>query len=205
MTGAPAELTAAPQSLPIAGGAFVAVVGPSGAGKDSVIQFAQAALAADRSVFFARRVITRPSDPSAEAHDTLDEAAFAKAEQDGAFAVAWHAHGLRYGLPAEIDAKVAHGAVVVANVSRAVLPAIKARYARTIVAEITARPDILAKRLAARGRETPADVLARLARPAPATTGVADVVGIDNSGPLAVAGGQFLALLRDAAVPSRIN
>lgn len=190
-------------SFPIAGGAFVAVVGPSGAGKDSVIHFARRALAEEREVFFVRRVITRPSDPDAEDHDTLEEAEFAEAERTGTFAVAWGAHGLRYGLPIEVDGEIGAGAVAVANVSRNVVPTLAARYVNVIVAEIMARPEILAERLAARGRESRGEVLARLARSAPLDASIPSVVRIDNSGALSIAGGQFVALLRDAMAKTR--
>ena len=86
-------------------GAFVAVVGPSGAGKDTLIGYAKARLAEKgRGRFhFVRRVITRAADGSTEDHDTLSPMAFERAEADGAFALSWEAHGLCYGLPAEID------------------------------------------------------------------------------------------------------
>ena len=99
-----------------------------------------------------------------EDHDTLADAAFVEAEADGAFAIAWEAHGLRYGLPADVDRAIANGHVAVANVSRGALPALRQRYANVAVVEITAEPEILAERLAGRGRESRGEVLARLAR-----------------------------------------
>jgi ribose 1,5-bisphosphokinase len=182
----------------IGNGVFVAVVGPSGAGKDSVIAYALKTLGDDGRVFVVRRVITRPSDPDAEDHDTLDEAMFAEAERHGAFALSWTAHGLRYGIPAITDERMAQGNVAIANVSRNVLPALQARYANVIVAEITASPEILADRLVARGRESRGEVLARLARSAAIDTSVAGVERIDNSGALAQAGERFVELLRGA-------
>ena len=53
-------------------GVFVAVVGPSGAGKDTLIDYARAHLAGEPDYEFVRRVITRPNDGSSEDHDTLD-------------------------------------------------------------------------------------------------------------------------------------
>ncbi len=76
-------------ALPIRNGAFVAVVGPSGAGKDTLIAHAKAALADEPPVEFVRRVITRPSDGATEDHDTLTEAEFLEALANGAFALAW--------------------------------------------------------------------------------------------------------------------
>jgi ribose 1,5-bisphosphokinase len=191
-------------SAPLRHGAFVAVVGPSGAGKDSVISYARERLAAEDGVLFVRRVVTRPSD-AAEDHDTLDEAAFLAAEKGGAFALSWEAHGLRYGLPAGIDAAIARGRVAVANVSRAILPRLCQRYAMVAVVEIGAAPEVLANRLAARGRESSAAVSARLARSAPVEAPGAGVTSVDNSGPLEVAGERFVDLLRKTLARADIS
>ncbi|WP_164770233.1 phosphonate metabolism protein/1,5-bisphosphokinase (PRPP-forming) PhnN, partial [Mesorhizobium sp. M7A.F.Ca.US.003.02.1.1] len=132
------ELSA--ETFPIRDGVFVAVVGPSGAGKDTVIGYARNHFADETRLEFVRRVITRPSDAASEDHDTLADAAFAEAEADGAFAISWEAHGLRYGIPADVDWSVANGRVAVANVSRAIIPSLRERYANLAVVEITASP-----------------------------------------------------------------
>ncbi|MBZ9967191.1 phosphonate metabolism protein/1,5-bisphosphokinase (PRPP-forming) PhnN [Mesorhizobium sp. BR1-1-2] len=190
------ELSA--EAFPIRDGVFVAVVGPSGAGKDTIIGQAKALFADETRLEFVRRVITRPSDTASEDHDTLADAAFIEAEADGAFAVSWEAHGLRYGLPAEVDWAVANGHVAVANVSRAIIPALRERYANLAIVEITASPDVLAERLAMRGRESRGEVLARLARSAPVTLSGPGVTSIDNSGSRETAGERFAEVLRKA-------
>jgi len=178
------------ESLPIRHGVFVAVVGPSGAGKDTVIGYAKARFSGESRLEFVRRVITRPSDAASEDHDTLADAAFAEAEADGAFSLCWDAHGLRYGLPADVDWAVANGHVAVANVA---------------VVEITATPEILAERLAARGRESRGEVLARLARSASVKLTGPDVTSIDNSGDRDVAGERFAEVLRKAMAFSDLS
>lgn len=190
------ELSSA--ALPVRNGVFVAVVGPSGAGKDTIIGYARDSFASSKAVEFVRRVITRPSDASSEDHDTLADEDFEEAETDGAFAVSWSAHGLRYGLPASLDQAIADGHVAVANVSRGALPLVKARYVNVMVAEITASAEILAQRLSARGRESRGEVLARLARSAELGSSVPGAVTIDNSGAREEAGERFVALLRKA-------
>ncbi|TGQ02361.1 phosphonate metabolism protein/1,5-bisphosphokinase (PRPP-forming) PhnN [Mesorhizobium sp. M8A.F.Ca.ET.213.01.1.1] len=190
------ELSA--ETFPIRHGVFVAVVGPSGAGKDTVIGYAKALFADETQLEFVRRVITRPSDAASEDHDTLADAAFAEAEADGAFAISWEAHDLRYGLPADVDWSVSNGHVAVANVSRAVIPTLRERYANLAIVEITASPQVLAERLAMRGRESRGEVLARLARSASVTLSGPGVTSIDNSGPREVAGERFAELLRKA-------
>jgi ribose 1,5-bisphosphokinase len=179
-------------------GTFVAVVGASGVGKDSLIGFARARLEASGRVVFVRRVVTRSADSGSEDHDSLDEPAFAEAEASGQFALSWAAHGLRYGLPMALEADLAAERVVVANLSRAVIPALMERYPDALVVSVTADRDIIAQRLAGRGRETAASIQKRLDRSVsdrlPAST-----VSIDNSGALDVAGTQFTRLLMDAA------
>lgn len=184
-------------ALPIRNGAFVAVVGPSGAGKDTLIAHARAVLADEPQVDFVRRVITRPSDGQTEDHDTLSDVEFLEAEGEGAFALAWEAHGLRYGLPASIDRAIENGHVAVANLSRGALPKLRERYANVAVVEITADPEILAARLAGRGRESRGEILARLARTISCdTTGPS--IPLDNSGPKEIAGDKLVAIIRKA-------
>lgn len=198
MVSALIEREMASAALPVRNGVFVAVVGPSGAGKDTIIGYARDRFADSKAVEFVRRVITRPADAASEDHDTLADQDFEQAEKAGAFAVSWSAHGLRYGLPASLDYSIADGHVAVANVSRGALELIRARYANVIVAEITASAEILAQRLSARGRESRGEVLARLARSAELGSSAEGAVQIDNGGPREAAGERFVALLRKA-------
>jgi len=143
-------------------GRLVLVVGPSGAGKDTLIDLARAALRDDASIVFPRRVITRAA--ADEPHDTMDPDAFDKAARAGAFALTWEAHDLRYGIPAGIDADIRAGRKVVCNVSRAIIAEARERYADVRVVLVTAPPDVLAARLAARARGSDGDLARRLAR-----------------------------------------
>lgn len=179
-------------------GTFVAVVGPSGVGKDSLIGYARTRLVDSERVVFVRRVVTRTADQGSEDHDSMDAAAFAEAERNGAFALNWEAHGLRYGLPIALERDLAAGRVVVANLSRAVIPALMERYPAALAVLVTAQREIIEQRLASRGRETAESIRNRLDRRAgdglPAST-----VQIDNSGALETAGEEFIHLLEDAA------
>lgn len=177
-------------------GTLVVVVGPSGAGKDSVIGYARARLANEPRLRFVRRVVTRPCDPAAEDHDTLLPEEFARAEARGAFALAWQSHGLSYGIPVSLDQTIASGSVAVLNGSRAALPATRARYANVLPVLITAAPEILEARLGARGREAGENVRDRLSRNAGFDAAAFDGEIIDNGGPLENAGEAFLRLVR---------
>ncbi|KFB08321.1 phosphonate metabolism protein/1,5-bisphosphokinase (PRPP-forming) PhnN [Nitratireductor basaltis] len=205
MISASMERARAETPFPIRQGVFVAVAGPSGAGKDSVMQYARerlGALAGD--VVFARRVITRPMEADSEEHDSLEVEAFERAERDGCFAASWRANGLCYGLPAELDDIARAGQVVVANASRAVIPALGERYVNFQPVIITAPREVLADRLAARGRESRAELLQRLERAHSSELQVPQALVIDNSGPLEQAGEKFLAVLRRAAAWSDV-
>lgn len=181
-------------------GCFVAVVGPSGAGKDTIMDAARVALAGDTRFHFVRRIITRPQMPGTEDHDSLDEAAFTKSAGEGAFALHWQAHGLSYGLPKSLEDEIADGTVVIANVSRRVLGDVRRLYPSRSVVVITARPEVLAERLASRGRESREEIVARLAREVSFDDGAGDVVTIDNSGEVGLSTKAFLRHLEEISV-----
>jgi len=178
-------------------GTFVLVVGPSGAGKDSIIDGARSAFAGEADFVFPRRYITRPAEAGGEAHVALTPAAFARRRLAGDFLLEWHAHGLDYALPRTIAAELAAGRTVTANVSRSVIEAARGRFQPLVVAEVTAPDGVLGARIRARGREAAADVAARLERARAERPRGADVVTIVNDGPLARAVTAFVALLRD--------
>jgi ribose 1,5-bisphosphokinase len=164
---------------------LVLVVGPSGAGKDTLLNAARDAFRDDSRIHFVRRVITRPADPDGENHEPVTAAEFAARD----FALSWSAHGLLYGIAAVDTAPV-----VVANVSRVVIAAAAAQYPVRVI-EVTAPPEILAARLAARGRETADDVARRLGRTAPIPSGVIGET-VWNDATLAVGVDRFVAVLR---------
>lgn len=144
-------------------GRLVLVVGPSGAGKDTLIGLAQAACADDGNIVFARRSVTREASVS-EDNVHISPEAFRQACARGDFAMSWEAHGHGYGLPRAIDGDVGAGRTIVANVSRAVVEAMRRGYADVTVVSITAPPDILAERLAARSRSSDGPLSDRLGR-----------------------------------------
>ncbi|WP_222440407.1 phosphonate metabolism protein/1,5-bisphosphokinase (PRPP-forming) PhnN [Siccirubricoccus deserti] len=176
---------------------LIGVVGPSGAGKDTLMAGARAALDGDARFRFVRRSITRPAEAGGEDHLPLSPEEFEARRVTGGFALWWEAHGLRYGIPADIGADLAAGRVVVANLSRTVLAGAAARLP-LLVLEISAPIEVLAARLAARGREAAADIAARLAREAPLPAGLR-VARVMNDGPAEAGVAAVLAVLRGAA------
>lgn len=182
--------------IAVRAGRLVYVIGPSGAGKDSIITYARQRLGADRHVF-ARRHITRPADSGGEDHIAISTAEFDRDRAAGRFALSWRGNGHGYGVGVEIDPWLDSGRHVVLNGSRAYLPDATARYPGLLPVLIAIDPNVLRQRLLARGRETSDEIGARISRAVeldaidhPALAIVA------NDGPLTEAGEAFVALLR---------
>ena len=180
---------------PIGPGIMAAIVGPSGAGKDTVIAALRARCETDNSIVFARRCITRKPDMT-ELHEELSDDAFRTRLETGGFALHWRAHDLSYAVPAGIDMDIRAGRTVVANISRAVIPAARSRYAHCAVILVDAPIAVRTQRLASRGRETETELLERLQRAVSQFSNAdADLV-VDNSGELDNAVAQLLGWLR---------
>jgi len=144
-------------------GRLVLVVGPSGAGKDTLIGLARAACVGDHAIVFPRRVVTRQPSPS-EDNEQVSPEAFRQARAHDEFAIHWEAHGHCYGVRRAIADEVRAGRTVVANVSRTVVETTRRAYLDVTVVSITAPPEVLAARLAARARGSDGRVADRLRR-----------------------------------------
>ncbi len=180
---------------------LVAVVGPSGAGKDTLMGLARARLDGDARFRFVQRAITRPAEAGGEAHRPLDVVAFDAERAAGGFALHWGAHGLFYGIPRDITEDLAARRVVVANLSRGVLAG-AAQHFRLRVLVVTAPVAVLAARLAARGRETAEDIAARLAREMTLAPGL-DMVTVMNDATPEEGAARVIAELTRAAEDAR--
>jgi ribose 1,5-bisphosphokinase len=144
-------------------GRLILVVGPSGAGKDTLLGFAKAACVEDANVVFPRRAVTRESS-SSEDNVALSADAFRQALARGDFAMHWEAHGHCYGLPRAIDDDIRARRSVVVNVSRTVIEAARRAYANVVVIAITAPPEVLAERIKMRARSSDGNSEQRLSR-----------------------------------------
>lgn len=156
---------------------------------------ARALLGHDERVVFARRILTRAADAGGEDHVAVSPEKFVCVRDAGGLALHWEAHGIAYGIAATISDDLALGRAVVANISRTAIPAARAAY-NAVVVEITADPQVLARRLAGRGREDAADIANRLARAAAMPVDADET--IINDGELAEAAQAFAAILKRA-------
>lgn len=161
-------------------GRLVLVVGPSGAGKDTLIGLARAACTDDGNIVFPRRVVTREAT-AFEDNVQVSFEAFQQARSQGEFAVHWEAHGHCYALPRGIDDELRAHRTVVANVSRTVIEAMRRVYADVVVVSITAPVEILSRRLAARARGSDGQIADRLGRAVDSAAAAADMT-ISNVG-----------------------
>lgn len=165
---------------------LVLVIGPSGAGKDSVLEGLRANWPFAQPAHFARRTITRPVKPDDEQHEAVDAAHFELLLVAQAFAMHWQANGLSYGIRRTELEPLEAGHWLFVNGSRAYLPQVLQAWPQATVVHIGASRDVLAQRLARRGRETEDAVAMRLSREV-ALHLPAHVVAIENNGSLASA------------------
>ncbi|MFG0722147.1 phosphonate metabolism protein/1,5-bisphosphokinase (PRPP-forming) PhnN [Pseudomonas sp. GLN_6] len=207
-------------------GRLIYLMGPSGSGKDSLLNAARERLA-ERGCVIARRVITRSAEAVGEDAIGVSPAEFDQQEAAGAFALSWRANGLAYGIPRQIDDWLAAGQDVLVNGSRGYLPQARERYPELLAILLQVDEAALRQRLQARGRESAEQIEARLARsrelqplPRPSGDDCRDAGGratqdaqaersgergeadsqylLNNSGPLEQTVTQLLQLLSDA-------
>jgi ribose 1,5-bisphosphokinase len=179
-------------------GRMVLVIGPSGAGKDTLLDYARERLKTDPTFRFVRRVVTRPPT-FGEVFESVTEEAFFRRSERGEFSLEWSAHGHRYALPAVVHQWLAGGCVVIANGSRASLADARARFASLSVIGIRVSPGVLAARLANRGREPLTEQHARLARNQQFSTDGLSACEISNDGPVQEGGDALVRELRRIA------
>jgi ribose 1,5-bisphosphokinase len=174
------------------------VVGASGVGKDSLLNYARTHLRAGEPVVFAHRYITRPQDAGGENHLALSQEEFKTFMQRGCFAMQWYSHQTWYGIGIEIEQWMSKGFCVVINGSRAYLDEASQRYPELTPVLITADYALLRRRLQNRGRESSEQIEQRLqsAQSLDRQTKHPRLCRIANNGSLALAGDQLLRLIQ---------
>ncbi len=185
---------------------LIYTIGPSGAGKDSLLGWLRAHLGADAPVAFAQRTVTRAADAGSEDHEACSEAQFMQWRDAGLFALNWQANGLHYGVRHAALAPLAQGHCVFVNGSREYLPEAQRRLPGLTVLHITGSADTLRRRLVARGREDSPMLALRMARAQtwqlPAGHGGIEIV---NDGSLDDAGQRLLQALQQHFATTRFS
>ncbi len=176
----------------MAPGTLFLVVGPSGAGKDTLINGARCRLQADARFVFARRTVTRPGHAPGETAMAPED--FEAERRRGAFALSWRAHGLAYGVPRDISKALAEGRCVIANVSRSVITEARRAFPRVRVIHVDAPSTLLMQRLARRRREPAGEQEERIQRAVPVEGD--DVESLVNDGPVDHAVDAMVRILR---------
>ncbi|SLN76096.1 phosphonate metabolism protein/1,5-bisphosphokinase (PRPP-forming) PhnN [Oceanibacterium hippocampi] len=179
----------------VALGTMILVVGPSGAGKDTIIDGARARLGENGAFHFVRRDITRPAEAGGERHRPIGDAEFKARVAAGDYCLWWQAHGLGYGIPATVETLLAQGRTTIVNGSRQAIEVARQRFPRRRIILVTAATETLRRRLAARGRENGRNVEERLARAAAFNVAGPDVFRLANDGTVDEATTGFLALV----------
>jgi len=187
-------------------GRLVYVVGPSGAGKDSLIDWVRGRLPADSPVRIARRTITRPAAAGGESHRAVSEVEFEAMLASGEFAMHWRANGLAYAVGNELREWLSQGLTVVVSGSRAHLPQALAEFPQVEVVHVTAERGVLLARLQARGRENHRQIERRIARAAaPPIPPTVPQTEIRNESGIPVAGRELLEQLMAPAGPRAVS
>ncbi|OYW92530.1 MAG: phosphonate metabolism protein/1,5-bisphosphokinase (PRPP-forming) PhnN [Pseudomonadales bacterium 32-61-5] len=178
-------------------GRLIYLMGPSGSGKDSLMDAARERLT-EGGVRIARRVITRSAEAVGEDAEAVSEDEFKRLEASGAFAMSWRANGLAYGIPVQIDQWLADGNDVLVNGSRGYLPRARQRYPDLLATLLSVSPEVLRQRLLARQRETLEQIEQRLARNARFMESPDNLQLLDNSGDIELTVQELLRILKHA-------
>lgn len=171
------------------------VVGASGVGKDSLLNYARQRLAGGENIIFAHRYITRPADGGGENHVALSEAEFFERLRNGLFCMHWECHGNHYGIGIEINHWLNSGTSVVINGSREYFAIARKLYPELCPILLQGDENLRLKRLLARAREPRESIVLRLNRAKQFEHVVDDMICLQNNGPLEQAGSQLVELL----------
>jgi ribose 1,5-bisphosphokinase len=178
-------------------GSLIYMMGPSGAGKDTLLEIAKVSFVGLGAIKFAKRYITRSADVRGEDFSQISQPAFDYLDSKGHFFFSWRSHGFSYGIGRRVERFLQDSFMVVVNGSRAYLPkAIELCPSLTPVL-ITARAEVLAARLKKRGRESFEEQAERLHQPDYEYKLVRNLYTIDNSRELEIAADLFCSFLKN--------
>jgi len=173
------------------------IIGGSGAGKDSLIDYVKKHLSENEPIEFVRRYITRPSTAGGENHLALTEEEFLQYKDNDHFVMNWFSHNTHYGIGTEINHWLSKNISVVMNGSRAYLSEAINKYPDIIPILISVDPLILSERLCSRGRESYDEIQKRIAQAVEleSTAEHPNMITIENNASLEEAGDHLLSVI----------
>ncbi len=171
------------------------IVGASGAGKDTLMNYCRDQVNGILPIVFAHRYITRPANAGGENHISLSEKEFELRSQHNLFALQWKSHGYYYGIGTEINIWLQNGFIVVINGSREYLHIATQKYPNMHTILIEASPEVIEARLHNRGRETTNNIVKRMARNEQFGSMDKNIISIRNDSSIEFAGNNLLTAL----------
>lgn len=173
------------------------VVGPSGVGKDTLLDFAKKALK-NSNVHFPKRYITRDKEAGGEDHVAISKENFVNKIDEVFFGLWWQSHDNYYGIAKhDINSFLSKGVNVVVNGSRGYHEMALNSYPEMKTVLITANKDTIRERLIKRGREANEEIEKRIIR----STSFNDfsekknVITLNNDSALEISSEKLIALL----------
>jgi len=173
------------------------IIGGSGAGKDSLIDYAKKHLTKNVPIEFVRRYITRSPNAGGENHFSLTEEEFLQYKDNDYFDMDWFSHNTYYGIGTEINGWLSKNISVVMNGSRAYLGEAANKYPDIIPVLISVDPLVLSERLFSRGRESHDEIQKRIIQAVKLESSVQhpNLVTIENNSSIKEAGDELLSVI----------
>jgi ribose 1,5-bisphosphokinase len=181
------------------------IIGPSGAGKDTLINYARKMINGSENVIFAHRYITRPPYTGNENHICLSNEEFQHRVNANLFAMHWESHGNFYGIGREIDSWMESGFNVVVNGSRQYLPVARQICPDMDVILVIASEEIINQRLANRGREEAEEIKKRVARTSEISADLENCIKLQNESAIEDAGNELINIICLKHIGDTIN
>ena len=145
-------------------GIIFAVIGNSGAGKDSVIEEVKKMFPGTiKELKIPRRVITRAGSDT-EMYEHVEKGLFQEMRASGEFILEWESYNHHYGIRREVFDWVEEGHPVMMNISRTVVKSAREMFPNMKLIFISVPLEVTAERIIERGRESYTEVLNRVVR-----------------------------------------
>ncbi|MHC5224794.1 phosphonate metabolism protein/1,5-bisphosphokinase (PRPP-forming) PhnN [Ignatzschineria sp. LJL83] len=173
------------------------IMGPSGAGKDSVIEEVSEHLGDEISRplrYITRKIVSN----DAEHHNVLTTQTFEEFLEKSCFSLCWEANGFYYGYDKQWLADLGKGKIVLLNGSRSYWDEAKAKYGDKLCpVYFNISIEKQTKRLQGRGRESEKEIEARISRSQDLShlSGNEEIVQLDAEQPLQNVVNDFISIV----------